>query len=58
MSALIGSLAFAVLFILFGVLPRRGSGCLGCDGQGRDVPSCPGCPYAGERPVSTEGERE
>ncbi|HET9334474.1 MAG TPA: hypothetical protein VFQ21_12950 [Gemmatimonadota bacterium] len=58
MSALIGSLAFAVLFILFGALPRRGSGCLGCDGPGRDVPFCPGCPHAGERSAPTEGERE
>lgn len=58
MSALIGSLAFAALFILFCALPRRGSGCHRCDGHERDVPSCPGCPYAGERSAPTEGEGE
>jgi hypothetical protein len=58
MSALIGSLAFAALFILFCALPRRGTGCLGCEGEEPDMPSCPGCPYAGGRPAPTEGERE
>ena len=57
MSALIGSLAFAALFILFCVLPRRGTGCE-CGGPGRGMPSCPGCPNAGRRPAPTEGERE
>jgi hypothetical protein len=55
MSALIGSLAFAALFILFCALPRRGAGCLDCGERG--APACSGCPHAAGRPTPTEGER-
>jgi hypothetical protein len=54
MATVLSILAFALLFVLLGLVRRENEGAAGCDRHGGEdaSPACDSCPMADDRPDS------